>query len=78
MKRPRSILYIETPGVLLAMCGQSIVLRPREGAEIPISVGNIPRTIIAAGPGFAATSAAIKACIEGRIELLVTDDAATL
>ncbi len=71
----RSLHFIEDPGLWLSVRGGELALRQRDGryTDLPPPV----KTIIAAGRGFAVTSAAIRQCSAKHIELLISDDAAT-
>jgi CRISPR-associated endonuclease Cas1 len=70
----RALLFIEDPGLWLSVRAGELSLRQRDGRYIELSPK--VKTIVAAGHGFAVTSAAIRHCSLRHIELLISDDAA--
>lgn len=68
-----SILFIETPGLWLAVRAGELALRQRDGRYVELD--KRIKVIVAAARGFCVTSAAIRFCAAKHIELFVSDDA---
>jgi CRISPR/Cas system-associated endonuclease Cas1 len=67
--------FIENAGLWLSVRAGELAIRQRDGRYIDLD--RRIKTIVAAGHGFAVTSAAIRHCSAKHIELLISDDAAT-
>jgi CRISPR-associated endonuclease Cas1 len=67
-------LFIEDAGLWLSVRGGMLAIRQRDGHYIDVS--HKIKTIVAAGHGFAVTSAAVRYCGARHIELLISDDVA--
>ena len=67
--------FIENAGLWLSVRAGELAIRQRDGRYIDLD--RRIKTIVAAGHGFAVTSAAVRYCSAKHIELLISDDAAT-